>query len=205
MTELLAVFIITLLAVISPGPDFAMVSRNSLLLSRRAGLLNACGIGAGVLIHVSYTLIGVGMLILQSLWLFSVFKMIGAIWLIYLGVSLLRQANRPLMPQTLTAYDDTSALKTGFLTNLLNPKTTLFIVSLFVQVVNPQTPLAVQIGYGLFISFTHVVWFSLVALFFSSPSINTQFLRIRKTIDRLFGGVLIVFGTLLAVSNLKPE
>lgn len=205
MTELLAVFIITLLAVISPGPDFAMVSRNSLLLSRRAGLLNACGIGAGVLIHVSYTLIGVGMLILQSLWLFSVFKIVSAIWLIYLGISMLRQANRPLLPQTPVASHDFSALKTGFLTNLLNPKTTLFIVSLFVQVVNPQTPLAVQIGYGLFIALAHVVWFSLVALFFSSSGVNAQFLRIRKAIDRLFGGALIVFGTLLAVTNLKPE
>ncbi|OMQ22816.1 LysE family translocator [Serratia oryzae] len=205
MTELLAVFIITLFAVISPGPDFAMVSRNSLLLSRRAGLLNACGIGASVLIHVSYTLIGVGMLILQSLWLFSVFKIVSAIWLVYLGVSLLRQANHPLRPQTSAPSDDLSALKTGFLTNLLNPKATLFIVSLFVQVVNPQTPLAVQIGYGLFISLAHVAWFSLVALFFSSPGINAQFLRIRKTIDRLFGGVLIVFGTLLLASNLKPQ
>lgn len=132
MTELLAVATITLLAVISPGPDFAMVSRNSLLLSRRAGLLNACGIGAGVLIHVAYTLIGIGMLVLQSLWLFSLFQTVSAIWLIYLGLGMLRQASRPLTPQTAIASNDLSALKTGFLTNLLNPKTTLFIVSLFI-------------------------------------------------------------------------
>ncbi len=58
MTELLAVVAITLFAVISPGPDFAMVSRNSLLLSRRTGVLTAIGIAAGVCVHVTYTLLG---------------------------------------------------------------------------------------------------------------------------------------------------
>ncbi|AHG18500.1 amino acid transporter [Chania multitudinisentens RB-25] len=207
MNELLAVVIITLLAVISPGPDFAMVSRNSLLLSRRAGLLNACGIGAGVLIHVSYALIGLGMLILQSLWLFSFLKIIGAAWLIYLGINMLRQTYAPLPPPAQPALSTTashlSALKTGFLTNLLNPKTTLFIVSLFMQIVSPQTSLAVQIGYGLFISLAHVAWFSIVALFFSSPGINAHFLRMRKGLDRLFGGILIAFGAVLAASSLK--
>ncbi|MFZ1874033.1 MAG: LysE family transporter [Chania sp.] len=205
MTELLAVVSITLFAVISPGPDFAMVSRNSLLLSRRAGLLNACGIGAGVLVHISYTLIGIGMLILQSLWVFSLFKAVSAIWLIYLGINLLRQANLPFVSQTSVASNDLGALKTGFLTNLLNPKTTLFIVSLFVQVVDPQTPVAVQIGYGLFISLAHVIWFSTVALFFSSPGVNARFLRMRQGIDRFFGGILIAFGTLLAATHFTSK
>lgn len=123
MTELIAVVTITLLAVISPGPDFAMVSRNSLLLSRRAGVVTACGIGAGVLIHVSYTLIGVGVLIQQSLWLFTLLKMIGAAYLIYLGISMLRNAGAATVSAGAapTAASDFAALKTGFLTNALNP------------------------------------------------------------------------------------
>ena len=90
MTELIAVITITLLAVISPGPDFAMVTRNSLMLSRRAGMLTALGIGLGVLVHVTYTLVGVGLLIQQSLWLFNAIKLVGAVYLIYLGVKMLR-------------------------------------------------------------------------------------------------------------------
>lgn len=90
MTELIAVITITLLAVISPGPDFAMVTRNSLMLSRRAGVLTALGIGLGVLVHVTYTLVGVGLLIQQSLWLFNAIKLVGAVYLIYLGVKMLR-------------------------------------------------------------------------------------------------------------------
>ncbi|CAI0833882.1 Threonine efflux protein [Serratia quinivorans] len=205
MTELIAVVTITLLAVISPGPDFAMVSRNSLLLSRRAGVLTACGIGGGVLIHVSYTLIGVGVLIQQSLWLFTVLKAIGAAYLIYLGVSMLRNAGASAAASSTTpaAVSDFAALKTGFLTNVLNPKTTIFIVSLFMQVVNPQTPLGVQIGYGLFIALAHILWFSAVALLFSAPGINARLLRLRKGIDRAFGGLLITFGALLAIAGIK--
>jgi len=182
------------------------VSRNSLLLSRRAGVLTACGIGAGVVIHVSYTLVGVGVLIQQSLWLFTLLKVIGAAYLIYLGVGMLRHAGAaaaaPSHADT-AATSDFAALKIGFLTNVLNPKTTIFIVSLFMQVVNPQTPLSVQIGYGLFIAVAHILWFAAVALLFSAPGVNARLLRLRKGIDRAFGGLLIVFGALLAVAGIK--
>ena len=205
MTELIPVVTITLLAVISPGPDFTMVSRNSLLLSRRAGIFTACGIGAGVLIHVSYTLIGVGMLIQQSPWLFNLLKGIGAAYLIYLGFTLLRNAIHHDAAPTTTpaAISDLAALKTGFLTNALNPKTTIFIVSLFMQVVSPHTALGVQIGYGLFIAAVHVFWFAAVALLFSAPGVNARFLRLRRGIDRTFGGLLIVFGALLAIAGIR--
>jgi threonine/homoserine/homoserine lactone efflux protein len=173
MTELIAVVTITLLAVISPGPDFAMVSRNSLLLSRRAGVLTACGIGAA--------------------------------YLIYLGFTLLRNAAHHDAAPTTTpaAISDFAALKTGFLTNALNPKTTIFVVSLFMQVVSPHTPLGVQIGYGLFIAAVHIFWFAAVALLFSAPGVNARFLRLRRGIDRTFGGLLIAFGALLAIAGIK--
>lgn len=205
MTELIAVVTLTLLAVISPGPDFAMVSRNSLGGSRAAGLYCTLGIGLGVLVHVGYTLIGVGLLIQRSLWLFTLLKFIGAAYLIYLGVQMYRHAAAaPAHTATPAPHiGDWRALKTGFLTNVLNPKTTVFIVSLFMQVVNPQSPLWLQIGYGLFISLAHLLWFGAVALFFSAPGVSARFLRLRRGIDRLFGGLLITFGALLALSNLN--
>lgn len=203
MPELIAVITITLLAVISPGPDFAMVTRNSLMRSRRAGLLTALGIGLGVLIHVTYTLVGVGVLIRQSLFLFNAIKLIGALYLIYLGIQMLRNATRssPQAISSSTALSDAAALRTGFFTNALNPKTTIFIVSLFMQVVHPETPLAVQIGYGLFISIAHIAWFSLVALCFSADRLQAQLLSVRHWIDRLFGSLLLGFGLLLALAH----
>ncbi len=202
MTELIAVITITLLAVISPGPDFAMVSRNSLMLSRRAGVLTAVGIGLGVLVHITYTLVGVGLLIQQSLWLFNAIKLVGAVYLVYLGVKLLRaKPSGGLAESAVAPLSDAAALRTGFLTNALNPKTTVFIVSLFMQVVRPETPLAVQIGYGAFISAAHMAWFGLVALCFSAGAVRDRLLAVRHWIDRAFGGLLIGFGILLAVAR----
>ena len=202
MTELLAVVAITFFAVISPGPDFAMVSRNSLLLSRRTGVLTALGIAAGVCIHVSYSLLGVGLLIQQSLWLFNLIKLAGAAYLIFLGIKMLRA--QPATGEEMAsqpALSSLGALRTGFLTNVLNPKTTIFIVSLFMQVVQPQTPLAVQLGYGAFIVLAHALWFSAVALFFSSASVRSRLLAVRHWIDQIFGGLLVGFGMLLALTQ----
>ncbi|WP_425969103.1 LysE family translocator [Aeromonas dhakensis] len=202
MTELLAVVAITFFAVISPGPDFAMVSRNSLLLSRRSGVLTALGIGAGVCVHVTYTLLGVGLLIQQSLWLFNLIKLAGAAYLIFLGIKMLRA--KPATDEMLAeqpALSSLGALRTGFLTNVLNPKTTIFIVSLFMQVAQPQTPLAVQLGYGAFIVLAHAVWFSAVAIFFSTDSVRGRLLAVRHWIDRVFGALLVGFGMLLALTQ----
>lgn len=202
MTELLAVITITILAVISPGPDFAMVSRNSLLLSRRAGLFTALGIGLGVLAHVSYTLLGVGLLMQQSLLLFNVVKFSGAVYLIWLGIKMLRsKADGAVTDCRVTPLSDIGALRTGFLTNALNPKTTILIVSLFMQVVKPETPLMVQIGYGIFISVVHIAWFSLAGLCFSAGIVRDRFLAARHWLDRTFGGLLVIFGVLLAFAS----
>ena len=85
MAEFAMVAVITILAVISPGPDFVMVSRNSLAFSRQAGMLTATGIGIGVLVHVAYTIVGVGFLLQNSPSLFFCFKMAGAAYLVWMG------------------------------------------------------------------------------------------------------------------------
>lgn len=206
MNEFWAVIGITILAVISPGPDFAMVSRNSLLLSRRAGVLTALGIGGGCFVHVTYTILGIGLLIQQSLLLFSGLKLLGAAYLLWLGWTMLRSradAADPTAadgPRPLTAG---AALRIGFLTNALNPKTTIFIVSLFMQVVQPTTPVGVQWGYGFFIAAAHIAWFVPVALFLSAAGVQARLLAVRQWIDRVFGAVLIGFGALLASSGLR--
>ena len=204
MTELIAVVTITILAVISPGPDFAMVSRTSLLLSRRAGVMTALGIGLGVLVHVGYTVLGIGLLISRSIALFHAFKLVGAAYLVYLGVKMLRAGPGTTAPSgALAAVSDFGALRTGFLTNALNPKTTVFVVSLFMQVAEPGTPLPVQLGYGAFISVAHVVWFVLVALFFSTGAVRARMLRARHWIDRAFGALLIGVAGLLASASVS--
>ncbi|PMY41034.1 MULTISPECIES: LysE family transporter [Pseudomonas] len=204
MTELLVVITITILAVLSPGPDFAMVTRNSLVLSRRHGVFTALGIGLGVMLHIGYTLLGVGLLVKESLLLFSVLKIAGALYLVYLGIGMLR--SRAVEEEVAVDAPRVSAwvaLRTGFLTNALNPKTMIFVVSLFMQVMQPGTAPGVQIGYGAIIVLAHVLWFVAVALFFSAPGIRARLMAYKRRIDQLFGVLLVGFGVLLSALSLR--
>ncbi|WP_133909745.1 LysE family translocator [Streptomyces sp. NBC_00582] len=201
MNQTLAVALITVLAVIAPGADFAMIVRNSYLYGRRTGLLAATGVAAGVLVHVTYTMLGVGLLIASSTVLFTVIKLIGAAYLVYIGVRTFRTRGEVEIDLSgRTGLTPLAALRTGFLTNVLNPKTTLFVVSTFSQVVSPGTPLVQQFGYGLFMSLAHLLWFGIVAVFFSQERMRGLMLRAQKVLNKVIGSVLAGLGVSLALA-----
>ncbi|MFG3656971.1 LysE family translocator [Streptomyces sp. NPDC047706] len=199
MTEVLAVAVITVLAVIAPGADFAMVVRNSYLHGRRTGLLGAVGVAAGVLVHVTYTMLGVGLLIASSTVLFTVVKLVGAAYLVYIGVRTFRTRGELRVDlEHGGGLTPLAALRAGFLTNVLNPKTTLFVVSTFAQVVGPGTPVPQQVGYGLFMSLAHLLWFGVVAVFFSQDRMRTLMLRGQRVLNKVIGAALAGLGVSLA-------
>lgn len=205
MNELIAVALITVLATVSPGPDFAMVTRNSFLYGRHSGLLAALGIALGVQIHVFYTMFGVGLLIAHSPALFTVIKVLGALYLIVIGWRSFTD-DATAMPASAAAHTTPprsalSMLGNGLLTNALNPKTTLFVVSTYTQVLQPDTGLATQFAYGLFMSATHLLWFAAVALFFSRQALRLRMLRYRGAVDKGIGAILMLLGTALALSH----
>jgi threonine/homoserine/homoserine lactone efflux protein len=203
MTELIAVALITILAVVSPGPDFAMVTRYSYLYGRRIGLICAAGIALGVQVHVFYTMFGVSLLARHAQSVLQGVKLAGACYLAYMGWKTF--FNRTPVDRDLTARPAISgrqALYSGFLTNALNPKTTLFVVSTYTQLVSPGTPLAWQFGYGLFMSFAHWLWFSAVAWSISSPLLRQTLLDHQRTADRVVGAVLMALGGALAVAQI---
>ncbi|MFB7447254.1 MULTISPECIES: LysE family translocator [unclassified Streptomyces] len=202
MGQLIAVAVITVLAVISPGADFAMTVRNSYLYGRTAGVLAAVGIAAGVLVHVTYTMLGVGLLVSRTPMLFTAMKLIGAAYLVYIGYkTFVAKATRVDMDQAgETGLSKAGALRTGFLTNALNPKTMLFVLSTYTQVVSADTPLVQQVGYGLFMSFAHLVWFGLAAVFFSNNSLRTRLLRKQAVLNKVIGSVLVGLGMVLALT-----
>jgi threonine/homoserine/homoserine lactone efflux protein len=203
MTELIAVALITILAVISPGPDFAMVTRNSYLFGRRTGLICALGIALGVQVHVFYTMFGVSLLAHYAQPVLQGIKLAGACYLIYMGWKTF--FNRTQVSRDLSARPPISgwqALYSGFLTNALNPKTTLFVVSTYTQVVSPGTPLSWQFGYGLFMSLAHWIWFGVVAWSVSSPFLRRLLLDHQLAADRVVGAVLMALGAGLAAAQL---
>jgi len=202
MNELLAVAAITILAVISPGPDFAMVTRNSYAYGRKAGLLSALGIALGVQVHVVYTVFGIAVVIAHSPILFLVMKLAGAAYLIYIGFRSFTNRSQVTLDTDVNGTIGTfGAFRTGFLTNALNPKTMLFVVSSYTQVVRPGSSLSVDFGYGLFMSFAHWTWFSLVAVFFSSEVLRHTMLNRQRFVDRVIGTALMALGLSLALTG----
>ncbi|WP_447809806.1 LysE family translocator [Pseudomonas putida] len=204
MTELIAVALFTLLAVISPGADFAMVTRSSYAQGRKAGLAAAVGIALGVQVHVLYTVLGIAVIISQSPTLFFVMKVLGAGYLIYLGYKSLTNTRRISLDGVgQSAASVLQALRTGFLTNALNPKTMLFVISAFTQVVQPGSPQALNFAYGAFMSVAHWVWFSLVAVFFSSAALRRAMIERQVLVDRAIGLALIGLGLAVAVTGIR--
>lgn len=195
------------MSLISPGPDFLMVVQSSLRYQRKTALWVAFGISLGEMIHVSYSLLGIGWLITKSLFLFTVLKYLGGAYLLYLGIGSLRAKKE--MPTTagmvahLTTDDLTplQALKRGFFTNALNAKAAFFTISFFTVLVSPTTPLLVQVFYGAFIQISTFVWFAMVATFLTNHSIQGRFLGIKHWIERVCGALLVALGVKLAATS----
>lgn len=202
MVELMTVIGLTAICAVVPGPDFAVVVRNSLVGGRSAGIMTALGIGLALAVHVAYALAGIGLVVSQSILLFNALKLIGAAYLVFLGFTMYRGASHAEADiDTQTRITPWRALRWGFFTNATNPKATLFALSMFLQVVAPGTPLWTQIGYGMIMAGGVFGWFVLVTHFFTREPVRLAFLRLKLWIERSFGVLLTLFGIGLAIST----
>lgn len=206
LSEFIMIATIHFLALVSPGPDFAMIARNSFLYSKRIGIYSAVGLSLGMMAHISYTILGIGFLIAKSILLFSVIKFIGALYLIYIGVKAFRRSPDAALCEAKSEkrnIGDIDAIKMGFFTNILNPKVTLFFLSLFTQFIDPKTPLTVEIIYAAEMVMMTFLWFSFVAITLSRKEIKEKFSSMKDGIEKIFGAVLILLGIRVALSNSK--
>jgi threonine/homoserine/homoserine lactone efflux protein len=200
VNEIIAIAIITLLAVISPGADFALVSRNSYLYGRKQGIYTAYGIACAVWIHISYSVLGLSFLKHYIPNLLHIIQYIGALYLMYIGYKTFTQ-QQISDHATHTLLRPRQAFIQGFLGNSLNPKTTLFVMSIFAQLLRGNHGLTHLIGYGMFISASHLLWFLLISLFCSTPVIRNKILRKQVSINRVIGTVLATLGLCLFLTN----
>lgn len=203
----LTVFVVTALAGLSPGPNFAIVVKNSLVHSRRAGVWTAGGVTAGNLPHIVFGLLGVTVIVSESVLLFNTLKWLGAAYLIYLGVRglLTERQDSAESPVVLNvAHDDvvpTRAFWNSFLISVLNPKVALFYLVLFTQAVRPDTPIWAHGVLALTVIGVTFGWHALLALFASQTSVRVRFQAGMHWVERVTGAVLIVLGVRLAFSR----
>lgn len=203
--EFLMITLVHMLAVISPGPDFAIVIRQSISQGRKTALFTSLGIASGISVHILYTLLGIGLIISQSETALRAAQIAGSLYLTYLGINLLR-SQKPTSSEAFMINSRASSHKRafmmGFMTNLLNPKVTLFFLAIFTTIVSTDTPLFVQSIYGVWIALTTALWFSSLSLLFSQQKIRNKFVSHGYIFERIMGTLLLIFAAKLGFSLL---
>lgn len=199
-----AVTLIHLLAVISPGPDFIVAVKNALSYSRKTGIWTACGFGLGISVHIIYCVAGLALIISQSILAFNIVKLLGAGYLICIGVKSIFAKSSNIEVRATQQKIDISpleAVKIGFLTNVLNPKATLFFLTLFTVVISPEAPKLILVILSSIMIVNQVLWFSLVAIFFTQKGIRNAFDKFQGIFNKVLGGLLIGLGIKVALTQ----
>jgi threonine/homoserine/homoserine lactone efflux protein len=203
--EFLTIAIAHLFAVASPGPDFAVVTRQCVTGGTSAGLWTSFGVGAGILLHVSYCVLGVAVLLSQSPAIFNAVKFVAAAYLFYVGVNSIRSSlatgSYDSVAIVAPAVKPAKAFMLGFLTNGLNPKATLFFLALFTVVVSPLTPVSIQVIYGLYLAFATFAWFALLSSFMGRADVREYILRAGHWFERAVGVILILLALQIAFNS----
>lgn len=203
MEQALLIASVTWLAVLSPGADFAIVSRNSCLFGRRAGLAAAAGIALACWFHVAYAMAGVAVIQRFAPGALEIVKVVGALYLVHVGIATastrLDPADAASAPSRRSLIRD---IAVGALTNGLNPKTSLFVLSLYSQLIGAETSVPVQIAWGAFISLSHLAWFAAVSVFLSREPVRARVLRHQAVLRVGIGAVLVSLGVALLLTRL---
>lgn len=194
--EFITIALIHLVAVASPGPDFAVVVRHSVAFGRRAALMTSIGVGLGILLHVGYSLVGLSVLIKTTPWLYTTFSILAALYLVYLAYGALRSgppakgSSAPTISEK-GQISDKKALWTGCLTNGLNPKATLFFLSLFTAIIAVDTPFTVKLVYGIYLAVATGLWFCFLSYLLSTSKVADLIGQKGYWLDRLMGVLLL--------------
>ncbi|MFT4654572.1 MAG: threonine/homoserine/homoserine lactone efflux protein [Kangiellaceae bacterium] len=200
LTVLAAIALMHFVAVVSPGPDFAIVLKQSLQKGLRPALWTSFGIGAGILLHVVYSILGVSLVISTTPWLYQSLLYVAAAYFIWIGISALRSK-----PSTITLESSSDSAKStwykafglGFLTNGLNPKATLFFLALFTAAIPAETSLSTKAFYGIYLASATGVWFCFLSYVTNFKEIREAYQSHGHWFDRLMGIVLIVMAIIL--------
>lgn len=202
-TIIVGATLIWLAAVVSPGPNFLIVSRLALSRSRRSAIDATFGIAAGSVIYAALTMFGLSVLILRFAWLGDTLRIMGGTYLVWLGIQAWRARPEDLHPTAAGAVQDAPSLlrgfRVGFLTEITNPKGIAFFLGLFAAAVPAATPLWAKLAVLTSGGVIEVVWYTAVSFALSSGPMRAGYQRVRRTVDRVLGTLLIVLGLKVAL------
>ncbi|MDM5133903.1 LysE family translocator [Aeromonas piscicola] len=202
----LALFIVSgLLLNMMPGPDSLLIMLRSGSQGWRAGSVAALGIGTGTMVHVLAAALGLSAVLSASAELFAVIKLMGALYLVYLGLSMLWQGTKaPSATNAAVALPVLSygrIFRQGLLTNVLNPKVALFFLAFVPQFITPDAPQKAHafILLGCIFNFNGMIWCHLLAFSTAYASRRVSLpARLGLWLNRLMGALFVGLGIKLA-------
>ncbi|MBQ4870347.1 LysE family translocator [Priestia megaterium] len=203
-------FVITcIFLIILPGPDTAIMTKNTLTVGKQGGFKTMLGICCALSIHTLTAIVGLSAIIAKSALLFSIFKYIGAVYLIYLGIKSLwtlrnKNTTETIEPIAKSKYKNESSFKQGFLTNLLNPKIAVFFLTFLPQFVNPESHTFMPfLILGITYIVLTIVWYLFYIYLLNQISSFMKKPKTQKVIEGITGTILIGFGIKLALEKAR--
>ncbi|ASR46785.1 lysine transporter LysE [Paenibacillus kribbensis] len=195
MNDILAFVILLIFIVMSPGIDFALITKRTLTDGKRDGIKIALGITTGVLVHTAAAALGLSLLLMKSAFAFEVVKYIGAIYLIYMGLLSFIKRRKPTENYDQSVHSKKSPFMQGLISNTLNPKVAIFFLTFLPQFITPDYNPSLQfLLMGFFYAAVSIVWFATIVFLLSYVRKWLMSPRVQNVIDKATGLVLIGFG-----------
>ena len=201
LNVLIAVSVIWAVAAITPGPNFFITVHTAVGTSRKLSLFTVLGIVAGTLVWALSGYLGISILFKTVPMLYFSLKIIGGLYLIYVGVKLILN-RKPKLKGSAGKYNSAiSCFRLGLFTNLLNPKTAAFMTSLFAATIPANASIELGVLSVLTICLISTLWYSLVSVLFSYDAAKRVYEKQKRGIEQIAGALFIGFGLKLALAK----
>ncbi|PSU46465.1 threonine transporter [Photobacterium frigidiphilum] len=210
VTTLLTLVTVHIIALMSPGPDFALVVQNAGRYGRQTGIAIALGLSLGILLHSILSLTGASLLIHQQPTLFALLQAAGGSYLLWLGVGAVRSVLMPIFrptahTETVTAPQSIisnrkQALVKGFTTNILNPKALVFFISLLSTIVPVDMSISGKITAIAILWITSFLWFAMLAWLLTGKRLQQKIQQWTPYIDGICGVLFVTIGSMILLN-----
>jgi len=199
--SLSALFVVDALAVISPGPNFLVVTGSAMHRGRSRGLITVLGILSANLIWVIGALLGLSLLFELVPWFYGTLKILGGCYLLYLALQYWRTPRQAPSDRTQPRAAYGASYLRGFLTGLTNPKSLVYFGSVFTLFVGPSSPRWVESAAAGIVLLNGALWYGGVAMFFGSARVQRAYLALERPVTRVTSAVMAAFGARLLLER----
>ena len=196
-TPLAAVAALNLAAAMSPGPAFVLITRTAAASNRPSALKAAAGTVAASVLWAAAALLGLQVLLTQAAGLYRAFQVAGGVYLCAIGIVMWRHAADAMPTASGADTHVRGAFTKGLLLGLSNPKVVVFFGTVFTTAFAPSTPAAVKWAALLVVLGNESIWYGLLALCFGSSLVQRRYRRVKASLERIFGALLLAFGVKL--------